>query len=330
MLKNILLVLLCSLLIIPQSVFSAELTDFVPADAGVFIRLNVKQIFSNPELKAKYDEIFADPNFDITKNIGDYGFDPANDLYNMTFFMPFETLKADKIIESQIALIVEGKFDTKKLFEAMKKVSSEISKHRPNVKYSFSEEDGIPMVSYVAETGSTAKSFLFDDSFLIFGSELGATAAKSVRMGKSPSIKTNKDFANVLNRLNKEGNLALVVKINDEARQTIAKAEKFKALETIQFVSIDFNKESDLLVKVNGYFSDPVDMEAVDKLMKVFVDTGKKTKFPFTAFVDFIDNSKFSYEGKIATIDSIITQDSINEIIRLISNDKSAPEQTEN
>ena len=71
MLRKFLLVIICSLLIIPQSVFSAELTDFVPADAGVFIRLNLKQIFSNPEIKAKYDEFFAEAKFDYVKDIKD-------------------------------------------------------------------------------------------------------------------------------------------------------------------------------------------------------------------------------------------------------------------
>lgn len=328
MLRKFLLVIICSLLIIPQSVFSAELTDFVPADAGVFIRLNLKQIFSNPEIKAKYDEFFAEAKFDYVKDIKDMGLD-INNIYNLTFFMPFEMIQADKVMDSKTAFIVEGKFDTKKMIESMKKISSEINKDRPYIKYSFSEEDGIPTISYTDEKLRKAKSFLFDNAFMVLGSESGANAAKDVRMGKSPNIKTNKEFTTVLDRLNKEATFAFAVKINDEVRQSITKIEKVKALETIQFISVDFTKESDLLVKVNGYFSNSADMEAVTKIIKMFIDSGKETKAPFTACIDFIENSKIVYEGKVATVNSKITQESINEIIRLITNEKSTPEQAE-
>ncbi len=272
----------------------------------------------------------ADPKyFNYTKNIKDTGFDISKDINNLTLFMPFEMLKLDKITDSQMALIVEGKFDTKKLLESMKEISNEVIKNRPKVKYTFSEEDGIPTVSFTGETGKKAKSYLIDNSFLIFGSESGATAAKAVKMGKSPSIKTNKEFATVLDKLNKEANFSIVLKINDEARQAISKVEKAKALETIQFVGVDLKKETDLLVKVNGYFSDSADMESVAKIMKMFMDSGKKTKFPFTAFVDFIENSKLAHEGKIATIDSKITQNSIAEIVNIITTGKPKPKQTE-
>ena len=70
-------------------------------------------------------------------------------------------------------------------------------------------------------------------------------------------------------------------------------------------------------------------MEAVTKIIKMFIDSGKETKAPFTACIDFIENSKIVYEGKVATVNSKITQESINEIIRLITNEKSTPEQAE-
>lgn len=307
MFKKFLLLVVFILFALPQT-FAADLLDFVPNDAGLVIRANIQQIVSIPEIKTKVQELINQQGNDYIEQVKATGFDPLTDINSLVLFMPLEKMQRTNMANSNIAFLVDGKFDIDKTIESIK------SKKENASNILVSTEDNFTTITFVSDKGNS-KMIFFDKNTVVVGTVIGVANAKAVKLGKIENIKNNKDFSNVITKLNQNATLALAATLPEELRQYIASNENAKPLSTIQYLSLDLTKTKDIDINVNGYFAPKTDMEAVSKLLKQFGEVLNTTKAPYGVLVDFAKNYKATTEGLTAKISSLVTQDSIDKLI---------------
>ena len=107
------------------------------------------------------------------------------------------------------------------------------------------------------------------------------------------------------------------------ARKYLEANENVKTLSTIQFLSLDLTKTTDVDINIIGEFAPKTDMAAVTKLLTQFGDAAKTTKAPYGVLVDFAKNYKVTSEGLTAKISSLVTKASLEKLVET----KGAPEQ---
>ncbi len=315
MFKKLLLLVVFILFALPQT-FAADLLDFVPNEAGLVIRANIQQIVSIPEVKAKIDEAIGKNENEYIKQVKETGFDPYKDIHSVVMFLPLENMQKKDMANTHIALVAEGKFNVEKTIDAIK------ANNGLTNKLIVAEEDGMKTITFLNEKGN-AKMVFFDESTVLVGTVIGVARAKAVRQGKAPSVKTNKDFATAIAKLNQNATLAATVALPDDARKYLEANENVKTLSTIQFLSLDLTKTTDVDINIIGEFAPKTDMAAVTKLLTQFGDAAKTTKAPYGVLVDFAKNYKVTSEGLTAKISSLVTKASLEKLVET----KGAPEQ---
>ncbi|MBQ2592399.1 MAG: hypothetical protein II567_03865, partial [Candidatus Riflebacteria bacterium] len=159
------------------------------------------------------------------------------------------------------------------------------------------------------------KFMVVDNNTVVCGTETGVNNAKLVNLGKMTGIKTNKDFSSVISKLNDKASLAIAAILPDQAREFLASKEQSKPLSSIQYLSLDFTKNTNLDINVIGDFSATTKMEEINKTLSSFFETAKKMDMPYAAFEDFLRNAKVSVNGLSAVVTTFVTQASIDKLI---------------
>ena len=313
MFKKILLVFLAVLFVVPQS-FAADLLDFVPNDASLILRTNIKQLVSIPQIKSQIEGMMSQNN-EYTQQAKAMGFDVLKDVDNLLIFVPLEKIQTDNVTNSNIAFIFEGKFDVEKIVETINKDSNNAEK------VTISAEDGYRSVTFV-NGPNRAKMMFFDNTIAVMGTEKGVESAKLVKLGKQTSIKTNQSFATSIAKLNQNATLALVSSIPNDARASLATNENTKALSTIEFFNLDLTYNENLNINISGDFAKGTDMKAIEKALTGFGDTTKSSKSPYDVINDFGSNYRVTIDGLNAKVSSLITKAAIDKFIE----SQSAPE----
>ena len=306
MFKKIFLLAVFILFALSQT-FAADLLDFVPNDAGLVIRANIQQIVSIPEIKAQIQELINQQGNDYVNQVKSTGFDPLTDINSLLLFMPLEKMQKTNMVNSNIAFVIDGKFDIDKTIESIKSKKENVN----NIL--VSTEDNFTTITFVSDKGNS-KMIFFDKNTAVVGTVIGVANAKAVKLGKIANIKNNKDFSNVITKLNQNATLALAATLPDEIRQYIAANESAKPLSSIQYLSLDLTKTKDIDINVIGDFAPKTDMEAVTKLLKQFGETLNANNAPYGVLVDIAKNYKVTSEGMTAKVSSLVTQDSINKL----------------
>lgn len=306
MFKKILLVFLSVLFIVPQC-FAADLLDFVPNNANLILRSNIKQLVSIPEIKTQIDNLMSQEN-EYTSQVKTMGFDPLKDVDNLLFFIPLD-LEQKNVAGANVALIFEGKFDIEKIVETINKDANNQDK------VNISAEDGYRTVTFI-NGENRAKMMFFDNTIAVIGTEKGVESAKLVKLGKQAGIKTNKDFSTSLAKSNQNATLAVVAAIPNDAKPHLAANESTKSLSTIQYLNLDLTYNTNLNINLSGDFAAATDMKAVEKTLTSFGETVKGSKSPYDVINDFGNNYRVTVEGLNAKVSSLITKSSIDKYIQ--------------
>ena len=306
MFKKFLLVLLAVLFVVPQC-FAADLLDYVPNNASLVLRSNIKQLVSIPEIKAQIDSFMSQEN-EYSKQAKNMGFDPLKDIDNLLFFIPLDAQQKN-VVGDNIAFLFEGKFDIEKIVESINKDSNNNEE-----KATISAEDGFRTITFV-NGDKTAKMLFFDNTIGVIGTLKGVENAKLVKLGKQPSIKKNQEFAASISKFNQNATLAIVTAIPKDASASLAANENTKAFCGIQFLNLDLTYNSNLNINISGDFAKGTDMKAVEKALNNFGDTAKANKAPYEVINDFASNYRVTIEGLNAKVSSLITKASIDKYI---------------
>lgn len=309
MFKKFLLFVFCLLLVVPQS-FATELLDLVPSNSDFIIRSNIKQITHIPEIKQKLLDIIKEQDKnEYVKQIKATGFNILTDVDSVLLFMQIGKANPQNPLKSEAAFIVSGKFNIDKIIDSIKN-NAELKD-----KLIVAEEDGFQTVTYVDKEKGNTKFLIVDKNTVVCGTETGANNSKLVNLGKMPGIKTNKEFSAVISKLNDKASLAVATILPDQARQFLASKEQSKPLSNIQYLSMDFTKNTNLDINITGDFGASSNMEEISKVLSSFFETAKKMDLPYAAFEDFLKNAKISSTGLSAVVTTFVTQASIDKLI---------------
>ena len=309
MFKKFLLFAFCLLLVVSQS-FAAELLDLVPSNSDLIIRSNIKQITHIPEIKQKLLDIINEQDkTEYGKQIRASGFNILTDVDSLLLFMHLGSANAQNPLKTDIAFIVSGKFNIDKITDYLK------NNNELKDKLVIAEEDGYQAITHIDEEKGNTKFLIVDTNTVVCGTEIGVNNAKLVNLGKMTGIKTNKDFSSVISKLNEKASLAVAAILPDQARQFLASKEQSKSLSNIQYLSLDFTKNTNLDINIIGDFGASSNMEEINKAISAFLETAKSMEMPYAAFEDFLKNAKISTNGLSAVVTTFVTQASIDKLI---------------
>ncbi len=290
MFKKILLFVFCfSLLLAAPQTFAADVLDLVPGNADLIIRTNIKQIIHIPEIKKHVQELFNENKSEYAKQVKATGFNILTDIESAVMFLQLGSANPQNPLKTDIAIIVTGKFNIEKTIEALK-TNKEVTD-----KLVISQEDGFQTITNIDEEKGNTKVLYLDPSTVIAGSETGVNNAKLVKLGKLAGIRTNKDFASVVAKLNPAATAAASVILPNNVRDFFAGNEKSKPLSSIQYLSLDLTKKDNLDINVIGDFSATANMKEVESSLKSFFSSVKPEELPYEAFSAIFKQYQLSF-----------------------------------
>lgn len=315
MFKKFLLLYLCIFFAVSQG-FAADLLSLVPAEAIFVVQVNMKQLVTVPEIKAKIDETLVQQGNDYIKYVKDAGFDPFKDVDGLLMYVPRNIDNKDRA-NANIAIIAEGRFNPDKTMSTLT-ANPEIGK-----KLSIDNVNGMKAATYYDEkSGNSTRLLFLDNKTLIVGTETGVSTVIAVKSLKKPSIKSNKDFAVALKRLSPNSTLSGVAVLPEDVKASLASNDGTKEFAKMNNFRFDITKTTDVAIRLIGDFSANADMKSINTTLTQFGDMLKQTKAPYMAFEDFAKNYKVETKGRTSSVSSLITKAAIDKLLE----DKGRPE----
>lgn len=309
MFKKFLLLVLCLLFIVPSS-FAADIINFVPADATLVIRANLKQLTAIPEIKAQIDSLMS--NEEYVNQIQEAGFDPLRDISSLVVCLPLDKIQNSSKAQTDVAIIAEGNFDSQKIIDSL--IASINNSDEVDKKVTVAIENGYNTIFLRNPNKVDIKMMFFDANTMAIGTIEGVSKVKEVILGQQKNIKTNPQFAASIAKVNTNAAFAAVAILPEDARQFIASNDNTKALSNIEILGLDFTKANDVTLSIIGDFKEKTDMKPVEDCLKKFGESlGKDSSLAIMK--DIQKNYKVSVEGLSAKVSTTITQDSINKLI---------------
>ena len=313
MFHKFLLVVLCVLFAAPQ-VFASDVLDYIPAEADLIIQSNIKELVALPEFQKALEDVIEKSDNASIKQMKNTGLDMLKDVNSVTIFLPLDAImgavSGNVPTESNIGLIINGKFNIDNIMNALKN-NSEASKQLV-----FNVENGLNTLTYMNKETGNGKIIFMDNNTIIIGSELGVDNAKAVKFGKKASIKSKANFSKAVSVLNPKSVLAFTTELSSETKASFAQNEELKFLSKIMYVSVDLNLDEDVLpLNITGTFDKDTDMKAAGKWFEELSPKLSAVEAPYEAFDDFIKNYKSSVKGDSIVISSLVKKDSIKKII---------------
>jgi hypothetical protein len=165
--------------------FAASMLPFIPADSYLVINVNFSRLVNQKEIKTIFDEQFKvdDNSFDSFYKRA--GIEPVKDINNIMVFMNGQ---------EKACVMVNGTFDTKNILDIIK-ADSELLK-----KVTVSDINGLPLINN--STSSSGNALLLNKNTVAFGEVNLLEAIAKVKAGKAKSLIKNKDFADLVKRMN--------------------------------------------------------------------------------------------------------------------------------
>ena len=207
--------------------FAASMLPLVPADSYLVMNVNFSRLIKQKEIKAIFDEQFKVEGNSFDNFYKRAGIEPVKDINNIMVFMNGQ---------ERACVMVNGIFDTNNILDVIK-ADSELLK-----KVQIGDLNGLPLI-----TNSTSKSgnaLLLNDNTVAFGEiDLLESIAK-VKAGKAKSLVKNKDFADLMKRMNTKTAIWGGLLTSGNWSRTVKKTAMLHAMKDVRtaFFSLNYEK----------------------------------------------------------------------------------------
>ncbi|NCB38138.1 MAG: hypothetical protein EOM80_05150 [Erysipelotrichia bacterium] len=256
MFKKLMLVAALLIAFTGSSVFSADLMQLVPQEADFVLQINVGKFMANPAVKkALMDNLekSKEQKEAFDKFVADTGFNPMESLNQIVVF---SSGKVDPKDPNQLAgAIFDGKFDSAKITEAIKKDEN------ANKDVEITKIDGFDAI--VPKNKKDGFGLFLDATTAVLGAEPGVNAVKAIKMGKGKNVSEKKDLFAVLQKLDAQATLSGAGVIPTELKEKVKQNPQAAPLAALNYFFFSFNHGDNIEFNFNGEVDKKENVEAV-------------------------------------------------------------------
>ncbi|NLM17255.1 MAG: hypothetical protein GX221_06015 [Candidatus Riflebacteria bacterium] len=238
-------------------------TDFLPANPEIIININLKQLLSNPEIKASVQKSFNSEayNSDYKKFLESTGIDPFESLDSVALFLS-ENFNPEKPAG---AAIIKGKFFPDKFKEEMdkevkKNAAANSQAKLPDIQL-VKAKDGIYDIipSGQAEPGKEQMFGFFDKEVIVAGTKAEVDKVRAVYTKKARTVTQADAVYGSLQNFNPKAVVSAAVMLNAQFRKTLTDSEdpSMEALSNVKSFLLNIIHDKDLNLELAAHTMTP-------------------------------------------------------------------------